>query len=146
MGFDRLHFATGARPLRPEIPGIDNDHVFGVQTLDDAKVLLERARLAGSQKVVVIGAGYIGLEMAEAFVRHGAAVTLVEAGRAGDAHSRSRHGREARAALRGLGIDVHLNAKVDAIEADEVVTAAGSPPADLVVLGSGVRPNADLAG
>src|SRR5690606_14187392 len=44
LGYDKLHIATGARPTRPELPGIDLDHVRGVQTLDDAKVLLDRAR------------------------------------------------------------------------------------------------------
>ena len=116
MGFDRLHIATGAQPLRPEIPGIDDDHVFGVQTLEDAKLLLERARLAGSQQVVVIGGGYIGLEMAEAFVRHGASVTLVEAGEQVMSTLDRDVADRLVPSLRGLGIDVRLNEKVEAIE------------------------------
>ncbi|MEQ1788534.1 MAG: FAD-dependent oxidoreductase, partial [Acidimicrobiales bacterium] len=76
--FDRLHVATGARPTRPDLPGIGLDHVRGVQTLDDAKALLDHARISRCRSVVVVGGGYIGLEMAEAFVRWGAQVTLVE--------------------------------------------------------------------
>ena len=78
IGFDQLHVATGARPTRPDLPGIDLDHVQGVQTLDDAKGLLDHARTSRCRSVVVVGGGYIGLEMAEAFVRWGAEVTLVE--------------------------------------------------------------------
>ena len=71
LGFDQLHVATGARPTRPDLPGIDLDHVKGVQTLDDAKALEDHARTSHCRSVVVVGGGYIGLEMAEAFIRWG---------------------------------------------------------------------------
>ena len=72
--------ATGARPTRPDLPGIDLDHVRGVQTLDDAKALARpRPRRTQCRSVVVVGGGYIGLEMAEAFVRWGAEVTVSRA-------------------------------------------------------------------
>ena len=145
MGFDRLHIATGAQPLRPEIPGIDDDHVFGVQTLEDAKLLLERARLADSQQVVVIGAGYIGLEMAEAFVRQGASVALVEGGEQVMNTLDRGMADKLVSPMRGLGIDVRLNSKVEAIDAGQVITEKEAIPADLIVLGIGVRPSTDLA-
>ena len=72
--------ATGARPVRPDLPGIDGRAVHAVQTLDDASALLDWVRTEHCEKVVVVGGGYIGLEMAEAFVRHGSHVTLVEGG------------------------------------------------------------------
>ena len=78
LEFDQLHVATGARPAAPDLPGIDLDHVHGVQTLDDARDLLDHARLSRCRSVGVVGGGYIGLEMAEAFVRRGAEVTLLE--------------------------------------------------------------------
>jgi NADPH-dependent 2,4-dienoyl-CoA reductase/sulfur reductase-like enzyme len=146
MGFDRLHIATGARPFRPDVPGVDGDDVFGVQTLDDAKVLLERARLTGSQNVVVIGAGYLGLEMAEAFVRRGAKVTLLDAGEQVMRTLDRDVADKLVAPLRGLGVDVRLNVEVEAIDGGQVVTASDTITADLVVLGIGVRPNADIAG
>ncbi len=146
MGFDRLHIATGAVPVRPDIPGIGGDNVIGVQTLDDAKVLLERARLTGGQNVVVIGAGYLGLEMAEAFVRRGAKVTLVDAGEQVMQTLDRDVADKLVPPLRGLGVDVRLSAKVEAIDAGQVVTGGDEAiQADLVVLGIGVRPNADLA-
>ena len=78
MGFDQLLIATGGNPVRPDLPGIDNPHVHGVQTLGDAERLLAEVTSGDVREVVVVGGGYIGLEMAEAFVRRGADVTLLE--------------------------------------------------------------------
>ena len=79
IGFDHLLVATGARPIRPDLPGIDGPNVFGVHNLDDATRLVDHAERTRCQRVVVVGGGYIGLEMAEAFVMWGAQVTLVDA-------------------------------------------------------------------
>ncbi|MEX0835132.1 MAG: FAD-dependent oxidoreductase, partial [Nitriliruptor sp.] len=70
-GYDQLLIATGASPQRPDLPGIDGPGVFGVQTLDDGQAIIDH--LAGLEldrapRAVVVGAGYIGLEIAEAFV------------------------------------------------------------------------------
>ncbi|MFL6206103.1 MAG: FAD-dependent oxidoreductase [Acidimicrobiales bacterium] len=147
IGFDRLHIATGSRPTRPKLPGIDLDHVRGVQTLDDAKALEDHARTARCRSVVVVGGGYIGLEMAEAFIRWGAEVTLVEGGsqlmRTLDADMAGR----LVAPLRGLGVDVRLDTAVEGFEPGKVLLPDGAVlGADLVVLGLGVTPNGELAG
>ncbi len=97
IGFDHLVIATGARPIRPDLPGIDHESVFGVQTLDDAERLLAYADACRCQRVVVVGGGYIGLEMAEAFVMWGAEVAIVDSGPQRHAHPRRRHGRAGRA-------------------------------------------------
>jgi NADPH-dependent 2,4-dienoyl-CoA reductase/sulfur reductase-like enzyme len=146
LGYDQLHVATGARPTRPDLPGIHSDHVRGVQTLDDAKSLLERARTSHCTSVAVVGGGYIGLEMAEAFVRWGATVSLVEGGdqlmRTLDADMAAR----LLAPMQGMGIDVRLGAQVAAFEPGRVLLEEGDPvDAELVVLGLGVTPNAELA-
>ena len=145
--YDQLHVATGARPTRPHMPGIDLDHVKGVQTLDDAKALLDRARTSRCRSVVVLGGGYIGLEMAEAFVRWGAEVTLVESAdqlmSTLDPDMAERLVRP----LRGLGIDVRLQTRVAGFEPGKVLLPDGDVlGADLVVLGLGVTPNGELAG
>jgi NADPH-dependent 2,4-dienoyl-CoA reductase/sulfur reductase-like enzyme len=145
VSFDMLHLAMGARPVRPPLPGIDGDRVRGVQTLDDARVLLEQVRLSSPERVVVVGGGYIGLEMAEAFVRRGAAVTLVEA----DEQLMRTLDRDMAdrllAPMRNLGIDVRLSTPVEAFEDDHVVAGGEEIPADLVVLGLGVTPNSEIA-
>ena len=61
IDFDQLHVATGARPTRPDLPGIDLDHVRGVQTLDDAKALLDHARVARCRSVVVVETAFADL-------------------------------------------------------------------------------------
>jgi NADPH-dependent 2,4-dienoyl-CoA reductase/sulfur reductase-like enzyme len=144
--FDRLHVATGARPTRPDLPGIDLDHVRGVQTLDDARGLLDHARVSRSRSVVVVGGGYIGLEMAEAFVRWGAEVTILE----GSDQLMGTLDADVAARLlepmAGMGIDVRLRTPVAGFEPGRVLLAEGDPvPADLVVLGLGVTPNSELA-
>jgi NADPH-dependent 2,4-dienoyl-CoA reductase/sulfur reductase-like enzyme len=116
-----------------------------VQTLDDAKALLEHARTSQCKDVVVVGGGYIGLEMAEAFLRWGAKVTLIEGG----SHLMRTLDPDmaapiAKAMLR-MGIDVRLSTPVEGFEPGVVLTPTGSVPADLVVLGLGVVPNSELA-
>src|SRR6478752_3734670 len=78
IGFDLLHIATGAHPIRPPIPGIHSDWVWGVQTLEDGAGLLDRIAASQCRNVVVVGGGYIGLEMAEAFLQRGSSVVLLE--------------------------------------------------------------------
>jgi NADPH-dependent 2,4-dienoyl-CoA reductase/sulfur reductase-like enzyme len=145
VGFDTLHVATGARPLRPDLPGLDDPIVHGVQTLDDAAAL-ERAVVGGGvRNVVVVGGGYIGLEMAEAFVQRGLAVTLVEAGDQLMPTLDADVAAPLEGALREAGIDVRLGTPLEAVEGGAVVAKGERFPADLVVLGLGARPNADLA-
>ncbi|MBI2708934.1 MAG: FAD-dependent oxidoreductase [Actinobacteria bacterium] len=146
LGFDFVVFGTGAVPIRPDLPGIDAPWVRGVQTLEDAASLLAEAERSRCRDVVVVGAGYIGLEMAEAFHRRGAQVALVEGaptvmGRTLDADMAVRiHG-----GLRDLGVDVRLGEQVERFEDGAVVTGSGRIPADLVVLGLGVAPASALA-
>lgn len=145
LGFDLLHFGTGARPIRPDLPGIDRPDVHGVQTLDDGLHLLDHARRIRCDRVVIVGGGYIGLEMAEAFIRRGAQVTLIEGD---DQVMRTMDPDMAApiaAALRQFGVDVRLGVLARGFDEGGVETDAGRIPADLVVLGLGVAPNAALA-
>ena len=76
-GFDQLMVATGATPARPPLPGIDAAGIHGVQTLDDGlalRAVLERDRPG---RAVVVGAGYIGLELAEALSAWGVDITVI---------------------------------------------------------------------
>ena len=145
IGFDTLHVATGARPVRPDLPGIDRPMVHGVQTLDDAARLEAEVRDRDGHAVVVVGGGYIGLEMAEAFVQRGLEVTLVEAAAQVMPTLDADVAAPLVGALEGLGIDVRLETPLEAVEDGAVVAGGERIPADLVVLGLGVVPNADLA-
>ena len=145
IGFDHLQLGMGARPLRPDLPGIDLPFVHGVQTLDDATDLLTHARQIDCQRVVVVGGGYIGLEMAEAFVARGARVTLVE-GAPNVMRTLDPDVAElVENAIRRFGIDLRTGVGVEGFEDGAVLTAAGRVEADLVILGMGVVPNSELA-
>ena len=146
LGFDHLMIGTGARPRTPDIPGIDHPDVHGVQTLGDAAHLLAHAERSEAQRVVVIGGGYIGLELAEAFTRRGASVTVVERGPEVMRTLDPDMGALVSRAMRDHGIDVRCGVAALAFEGGVVRTDAGDLPADLVVLGLGVVPNAELAG
>ncbi|GGL18434.1 FAD-dependent oxidoreductase [Mangrovihabitans endophyticus] len=150
-GFDHLMYAAGAVPVTPPWPGVDARGVFGVQTLDDGAAI--HAWLdahPAPRRAVVIGGGYIGVEMAEAMVRRGLDVTLLEKSPEPMSTVDPDMGARVRKAILGLGIAIRTNAHVHGIETtDGRVRAVRTPddelPADIVVLGLGVRPNTTLA-
>ncbi|MEA3019435.1 MAG: hypothetical protein QOI47_959, partial [Actinomycetota bacterium] len=145
LGYDQLMLGLGAIPRRPPLPGTDLPHVHGVQTLDDGARLLAAAERAGGKDVVVVGGGYIGLEIAEAFVRRGCTVTVVESG---DEVMRTLDpdmGRMVSDAMRRHGIDVRTSTRVTEITETSVIAGDSEIPAGLVVLGLGVAPNSALA-
>ncbi|QXC59125.1 FAD-dependent oxidoreductase [Aquihabitans sp. G128] len=145
LGFDLLHVATGARPVRPDLPGIDADWIHGVQTLTDAAGLLASIDARTCRRVVVIGGGYVGLEMAEAFVDRGAQVTLVDAAPQPMRTVDPDLGAKVAEVLAGYGVTVQVDTKVQGFGDHVVHTDAGDLPADLVVLGIGVLPASQLA-
>ncbi|MEU1056246.1 FAD-dependent oxidoreductase [Streptomyces sp. NPDC005876] len=149
--YDRLVIATGARPVRPELPGMDADGVHGVQTLDDGQALLDTLARTRGRRAVVVGAGYIGVEMAEALINRGYQVTVVNRGREPMATLDPDMGRLVHRAMEGLGITMVNDAEVTAVRTgadgrvSAVVTGDAEYPADVVVLGIGVRPETSLA-
>jgi len=145
LGFDLLHIATGAVPRRPDLPGINLSHVHGVQTLGDATRLLADVEARRPSRVAVIGSGYIGLELAEAFVERGATVTVIEAADEVMATLDPDMGAVVARAMRDMGITVRTGERMDAISEKAVHTPTGEIPADLVILGLGVAPNSSLA-
>jgi NADPH-dependent 2,4-dienoyl-CoA reductase/sulfur reductase-like enzyme len=156
FGYDSLVIGTGGRPTRPPIPGLDAPGVFGVHRLDDGAAI--RAAIdAGTgpagrpMRGLVLGGGYIGLEMAEALQARGLEVTVVLADplpmQLLDADMAAR----VCGALREMGIAVHTDQAVREVLLDVdgracgVRTDGGSYDADLVVLGLGMGPEVALA-
>lgn len=150
-GYDKLVIATGARPVRPALPGMDAPGVHGVQTLDDGQALLDTLDRTEGRRAVVVGAGYIGVEMAEAMLNRGFEVTVLNRGEQPMATLDPDMGRLVHEAMDGLGITTVNGAEVTGVRtgpdgrAAAVVTDAAEYPADVVVLGIGVRPETELA-
>ena len=148
-GFDQLLVATGARPIRPPLPGIDLPMVHAVHVVDDGEALLARARAATSGsdglRAVVVGGGFIGLEVAEAFVAQGVSTVMVEAADQVMGTLDADMGARVADAVRAGGVDLRLGCAVEGFEPGRVLTADGPIDADLVVLGIGLQPNAELA-
>ncbi|MFF3492502.1 FAD-dependent oxidoreductase [Streptomyces sp. NPDC002795] len=149
--YDKLVIATGARPVRPDLPGIDAPGVHGVQTLDDGQALLDTLRATEGRHAVVVGAGYIGVEMAEALIQRGYEVTVVNRGAEPMSTLDADMGRLVHEAMTGMGITMVDDAEVTKIltgsggRARAVATDDAEYPADVVVLGLGVRPETTLA-
>jgi NADPH-dependent 2,4-dienoyl-CoA reductase/sulfur reductase-like enzyme len=150
--FDDLVISTGATPRRPSIPGVDARGVYGVQTLGDGVRLRDEvAAGAADGPVVVVGGGYVGLELAEALHRRGRTVTIVDAGVQPMSTLDADMGALVADAIRGLGITLLTQTTVDAFETDRegrvraVTIGDRTIATDTVVLGLGVTPNVALA-
>ena len=149
LSYRHLILATGATPRRLTLPGIDHDGIHTLRRIGDADAL--REEMTEGCRVVVIGAGWIGLEVAAAARLAGADVTVLESSLVplhrvlGD-----RLGRYFGDLHRRHGVDLRLGSTVSAIVVEHhQVTGVLTPdellPADVVVVGVGVTPNTGLA-
>ena len=142
LAFGQLLLATGAEPRRPSLPGAGRVRLL--RTLPDA-VALRQAAVAGAQ-AVVIGGGFIGVEVASSLAARGLRVTVLErspalwAGKLGEQLSAWAAER-----LGDAGVTVRLSTAVSSIGPTGVALADGTLPADIVVAGVGVEPRIQLA-
>lgn len=147
--YDKLILAPGAAPLRPPIPGIDTPGIFTLRNLQDVDRIKQRVD-HGVKQVVIIGAGFIGLELAENFVRRGIATTVVELQNQVLPPFDKEMTTPIAETLLANGVTVLLGQSADAFEEspDGIVVRLKSGqrlPAQLVILGVGVRPENKLA-
>jgi 3-phenylpropionate/trans-cinnamate dioxygenase ferredoxin reductase subunit len=149
IGYDALLLATGAEPNRPPVPGVDLDGVHVLRTFADSDVL--REVLGGGGRLVVIGAGWIGCEVAASARQSGMEVTVVEPQ---SVPLERVLGPELGAFYRDVhldhGVDLRLGESVEAIEgsarAERVRTSSGAAlDCDAVLIGMGVTPRTTLA-
>jgi NADPH-dependent 2,4-dienoyl-CoA reductase/sulfur reductase-like enzyme/rhodanese-related sulfurtransferase len=149
--YDALVLAPGAAPIRPPLPGIDSPGVFSLRTIPDSRRI--RAWIVERQatQAVVVGGGFIGLEMAENLAHRGLAVALVEQQPQVLPPLDPEMAAPVARHLRSRGVILRLGDAVAGFETTptgrlEVRTVSGaSLPADIVILGLGVRPETKLA-
>jgi NADPH-dependent 2,4-dienoyl-CoA reductase/sulfur reductase-like enzyme len=151
LEYDDLVLTTGARPIRPPLDGIDADGIFGVQSLEDGEQILEDLASSDARRAVVVGAGYIGVEMAEAMLQRGLEVTVVDQAPEPFTQVDPDMGALVREGMEGMGITVLTGTPVEGFDVGDdgrvraVRTGDRTLEADVVVLGLGVRPNVELA-
>ena len=142
LEYDKLVLSPGARPVQPPIPGIER--ALTLRNVEDTDSLV--AAVKGAETAVVIGGGFIGLEVVENLLHLGIKVALVEAMDQVMAPLDPEMVAPVHARLREHGVDLRLGAGVTDIGESDVTLADGSTiPADLVVAAIGVRPDVDLA-
>ncbi|MFZ0927578.1 MAG: FAD-dependent oxidoreductase, partial [Syntrophobacteraceae bacterium] len=150
LPYDKLVLATGARPIVPPIEGIDLKNVWFMRHPDDAESMVEQIENQKLRHAVLVGAGYIGIEMAEALRGRGLEVTMIEMfDQILPQFLDFEMAALAAKHLRSKGIKLILGEGVKSLEGNgavsAVVTENNRIPADLVVIGAGVRPNDELA-
>ncbi|MGD8329923.1 MAG: FAD-dependent oxidoreductase [Acidobacteriota bacterium] len=148
--YDKLVLSPGARPVRPPLPGIDLPGIFVLRTIPDSREIRDWVEARGAERAVVVGAGFIGLEMAENLRRRGLQVTVLEMLDQVMPPLDVEMARPVEDHLREHGVELVLgDAVAGFVERDgalEVRTQSGATiAADLVILGIGVRPETTLA-
>ena len=145
--YDKLILATGARAVTPPIPGRELAHVFTLRNINDMLAIHAFMKDRKPKTAAIIGTGFIGLEMCESLTQRGMQVTLLEKlpqVTPGLDPDMAIHVEEH---LKKSGIPVFTGVSISKIAQESVLLADGAAiPAELVLLSTGVRPNAELAG
>ena len=146
LSYDKLVLAAGAKPFIPDIEGINSPKIHTIRMLADANRLKQQVKIENVKNAVVIGGGFIGLEMAENFAKMNINTTVVEMAD----HILPPVDKEiaafAQNELRKHGVNIILSDALKAVGKDEIVLASGRKiPFDTAVLSIGVRPEAELA-
>ncbi|KAB1191144.1 MULTISPECIES: FAD-dependent oxidoreductase [Haloferax] len=150
QSYDQLLIATGARAIEPPFDGMELDGVHTLHSLDSAKAVHDVMENQSPSAVAIVGGGYVGIEMAEAFDAHGVDVHLFEMLPHVLAPFGEMVAEHVEDHLRDEGIELHLETAVDGFAGDDgtlerVLVGDGAFDVDLALVGVGVAPNAELA-
>ena len=146
--YDRLLIATGSSPIMPAWPKSGLKNIFGLRNLADARRLA--GALSGSiKRIGIVGAGYVGLETAEAFAKKGFDVTVIEKNAMPLSGTDKTIGQKIVDELKSHNVRLLLGATVSAFDGNErvkkIITDQGDIDVDLAIVSLGVKPNSDLA-
>lgn len=147
--YDKLIISTGSTPISPNIKGMDLKNVQYVKLFQEAKAIADKLDTENLNHITVVGAGYIGVEIAEAFIRRNIKVTLIDSENTALAGYYDPEFTELmNENLRNNGVDLRLGETVQEILGEEkvegVITTNGNIKTDMVILCIGFRPNSKL--
>lgn len=147
--YDQLLIATGGKSFCPAVTNSDVDGIFGIQTLKGGLKVYDFIKKHQPKKAVIVGGGYIGLEMAEALILKGLKVTIVDRSAEVMNTLDPDMGKIVHKILEGLGVTIFNNETLTAFEAKDnrvtaVVTNDKKIKTDIVILGMGTAPNTDF--
>lgn len=150
LQYDRLVIATGAVPAHPPVAGLDLPGVHVLHTMEDSFRVHRQVTETNPRTAVIVGAGYIGLEMADALRHRGLQVTLVVRSEVLRTTMDTSLARIIEDELRRQGVEVIKGVEVESIQRDAArLTVSGSngfqKESDLVLMAAGVRPSSGLA-
>lgn len=143
--YDYLILSPGAEPVKPNISGIDSDFVFTLRNIPDTIKIKQYIEKANPESAVVVGGGYIGVEMAENLKEAGLDVSVVELADHLIAPLDFDMAADVHRYIKNKGINLYLNNGVKAIESCAVILQNGRINADMVIMSVGVRPETVLA-
>ena len=147
--YDALLLSPGAKPIKPQIPGIESEKIVTLRNMDDVDRLKFYTDHATHRCAIVIGGGFIGVETAENLRHRGFEVTLIEAGSQILAPFDPEMAKYIELSLRSNGVNLLLNTQVKAFEASEdgmnvVLNHGATLTGDFVVLAIGVQPDTEF--
>ena len=143
--YDNLILSMGAEPIRPNIEGADGSNVFTLRNIPDTLKIKNYIDTAKPRSAVVIGGGYIGVEMAENLVEAGLKVAIVELADHLIAPLDFDMAADVHRYIKSKGIYLHLNNGVKAIDGNTVILQNGKITADMIIMSVGVRPETAIA-
>ena len=143
--YDNLILSMGAEPIRPNIEGADGSNIFTLRNIPDTLKIKNYIDTAKPRSAVVIGGGYIGVEMAENLVEAGLKVAIVELADHLIAPLDFDMAADVHRYIKSKGVYLHLNNGVKAISGNTVILQNGEITADMVILSVGVRPETAIA-
>ncbi|MFY8020889.1 MAG: FAD-dependent oxidoreductase, partial [Bacteroidia bacterium] len=148
--FDKLVLSPGAEPIRPALPGILNEGIFTLRNVADTDYIKSYVQEKTTRRAVVIGAGFIGLEMAENLHELGIEVSIIEMGNQILAPLDFEMAAITQQHIRSKGVQLHLNSMVTGFEKSDagllvLLKDQEAIPADLVIMSIGVKPDTRLA-
>lgn len=145
--YDKLILSQGAAPMLPPVAGLENIPAFSLRTLEDMDLINLQTSKGSSKNVIVVGGGFIGVEMAEAFVKRGFTVDLVEFAPQIMISVDSEFAQMAEEEMIKHGVRVHKGTKIESVSKEKEALLANGIKihADFILFASGVRPELELA-